>query len=329
METNEVIRKAVGAIIFVVGGLIGGSSQVAGTWANKLPPLVGIALAIFVMSVGVAVWRSDKKEENLNENAVVPDEELNSDKEPSKEDLDNTKEEQLKVNDEVQVDISNQNSGIQLSSDIMQAKLDNHSTGLERKEVNKNKIIAKEFLILIATSLLIALFYVGLLVYNSLISKTNERIYQVNILKAAQLDSLANSNNIRRSISDPLYNLYNELLNKHLDVPETYESFRKTLLNDTINQIKYYSYLKDVGYVKTMTFEDFRRVYFFSSGEDSMEDDYQIKLSEIKKGMKTERRLVVVNDLIIKVIIIIISIVYPIRFLVLSTAWSLKTLKSK
>ena len=28
METNEVIRKAVGAIIFVVGGLIGGSSQV-------------------------------------------------------------------------------------------------------------------------------------------------------------------------------------------------------------------------------------------------------------------------------------------------------------
>jgi hypothetical protein len=75
MESKRILLKVVGAVVFICGGLIGGAVNVPGTWVSKLPALLGVAIAIFVCSIGVSVWRAsngikaeDKESNTLDQN---------------------------------------------------------------------------------------------------------------------------------------------------------------------------------------------------------------------------------------------------------------------
>lgn len=96
MESKNIILKALGAVVFICGGLIGGAVNVPETWVSKLPALLGVAIAISVCSLGVFIWKSsnlidENSEEDFKDNDssdIQEDVERNGDKETNNEDLD-------------------------------------------------------------------------------------------------------------------------------------------------------------------------------------------------------------------------------------------------
>lgn len=59
MNYKKNLFKVIGATIFLLGGLIGGFSQTDGTWLSKKPFLF-LFLSLFIMGIGVTVWKSSK-----------------------------------------------------------------------------------------------------------------------------------------------------------------------------------------------------------------------------------------------------------------------------
>lgn len=57
------MRKILGAAVLVVGGLLGGLNEAISSRERSLASYVAILfLAIFIMGIGVALWKSSKGE---------------------------------------------------------------------------------------------------------------------------------------------------------------------------------------------------------------------------------------------------------------------------
>jgi len=62
MKTGTFLSKVIGAVLFICGGLVGGFSQVHGTFFSK-KPILGLFISLIIMSIGVAFWKSKKSDE--------------------------------------------------------------------------------------------------------------------------------------------------------------------------------------------------------------------------------------------------------------------------
>jgi len=63
MNYKKFLCKVIGALIFLLGGFIGGFTQSPGTWFSK-SPILFLFISLFIMSIGVIVWKSGNSERN-------------------------------------------------------------------------------------------------------------------------------------------------------------------------------------------------------------------------------------------------------------------------
>ena len=135
---------------------------------------------------------------------------------------------------------------------------------------------------------------------------------------------------------DTLYSLYENLKSLNYDVPNTYSSFRKTLINDTQNRISYYNYLKKANYkYVSSTFNDFNKTFFPNNSSAANSSD-TFQLNKLKKEISELESSInpgvhpspyKTNELLFIFCLITFIIVYPLRLFVAILKWSIKTLK--
>ena len=55
------MRKLLGALLFVAGGLLGGANETFSNRDRSLASHMGVlVLAVFIMTAGVSIWKSSK-----------------------------------------------------------------------------------------------------------------------------------------------------------------------------------------------------------------------------------------------------------------------------
>jgi hypothetical protein len=203
------------------------------------------------------------------------------------------------------------------------------------------KFIAKEILLFISGLVILLISFTTLITINSFRNKKQSRIK----IRTEQINDSIQF--ITRSIASAdttirLEELYTYGKTQKLDVPETYDSFENTLLNDMNNRKIYYDYLKQNNIeISQDNFEKFNNYYFDSIGNEKsnkdkakiLVDSFQNKLivfDSVKKNLNDQIQTSLnIKKYIITISIIIGSILYPLRLVIFLTIWSFKTLNDK
>ena len=140
MDPRKMIIKLVGAIVFICGIVIYGTANIDGSWLSKLPPFVDVFLALFVCSLGVAIWKAsnaikEEGEKNLkrdDSSGVTKGQVNNGEKKQSKTEPDTVEKEDKKVNTE-QKDEDKRSVGCESPAQVTNSKQYYYSKGREKK----------------------------------------------------------------------------------------------------------------------------------------------------------------------------------------------------
>ncbi len=212
-------------------------------------------------------------------------------------------------------------------------------------ELRTKKIIAKEFLTLIIVLLLSGLVGLCIYPYNSLrryqINKTEKEIAAQQI----KSDSLSFGYKKKRKVQETFFNAisseFNIAASNQNTVDKSWKVLSKVYHSDSIPirfektwDAELVRYIKSMGYKDGKAFENFVGENLLNKNDSlNYEQSENVNQSISKLEIKVTRykhNIFNSNEQIkfsLLVLIILLSIVYPIRFLILGIKWSLKTIK--
>ena len=214
-------------------------------------------------------------------------------------------------------------------------------------KLTTKKIFAREFLTLILILVLTGLFILI--------------IYSYNAYKQTKIDSIRETINFQNKKSDSLSNQYNEKLSAQrvffvaltsefsITDPEqnssdkTWKILRDSYYSDSMAikfeknwDAKLVSFLKSKGYESGNTFENFVGKNILTK-DDSINfqksDKINQSISGLEKNINNYHYQIISSDeqlrLSLWVLVILLIIIYPLRFLLIGIKWSIKTIKQQ
>lgn len=212
-------------------------------------------------------------------------------------------------------------------------------------KLNKKKIIAKEFLILMVCALVFVLAYIGTLPYNYFI---NSKIDNLQNETQPIKDSIET---LTKSFSDKIdkqkwffdeseklnatgsYNTYTELWDR-LEYLEKADSIQYKWENVWTSDLK--EIIQNIGFSNGNQFEQFIESNSLSTDEINQNNSaisLNNELDKIKSRIRTEKYKVLdaeeKTEFALACLIIFGILSYPLRYLFYAIRWSIKTLKQK
>jgi hypothetical protein len=212
-------------------------------------------------------------------------------------------------------------------------------------KLNKKKIIAKEFLILMVCALVFVLAYIGTLPYNYFV---NSKIDNLQNETQPIKDSIET---LTKSFSDKIdkqkwffdeseklnvtgsYNTYTELWDR-LEYLEKADSIQYKWENVWTSDLK--EIIQNIGFSNGNQFEQFIESNSLSTDEINQNNSaisLNNELDKIKSRIRTEKYKVLdaeeKTEFALACLIIFGILSYPLRYLFYAIRWSIKTLKQK
>lgn len=195
------------------------------------------------------------------------------------------------------------------------------------------KIIAREFLFLLGVLIIIILSYLSLRLYNYYHEKQRSNLNN-EISTLSIRDSLTNSYNIKIANQNNLY----EKLKNDFDVGDDknfWKRFCKLSNKDIIKNFWDIEWTKETkrilereGFKDTSSILSFIRENSITSQEELSFITTSHQIKEIQKKLQ-KHNPIDINNIILYIIVLSISILFVVRHLLYGVKWSIKTLNSK
>jgi hypothetical protein len=201
-------------------------------------------------------------------------------------------------------------------------------------EIKRKKFIAKEILVLFGAIIFCAIGSYFIVLWYAHKQKEWNQILETNAIIRGKIENINSTISNLDHNADTLYSLYQDLKLENLDVAETYNSFRNTLVNNNQNKIQYFNYLKKNNYKKIpANFDEFNKTFFVTAKYPDTSE--RKKLEEQLLNLQNSIEPVSVGYDFIgnkrkSVLIFVITtfvLVYPLRIIIATLRWSIQTLK--
>ena len=201
------------------------------------------------------------------------------------------------------------------------------------------KLIAKEFLILLTVIICVILSFVFAMCYNWFFGFKYNKIKTEILQKKKESDSLAAEFDIRiTNGKDYISRIYYALSEEHLinNMNSSENNFRINILSDTVYQNNIYLLLKNNidGFSRTLL--EFKNLIKFSLTIVMIENknksnrlkkeirELEVKQTGIMESFLSKSQI---ESIILNVLLVSVIILFPFRYIILSTKWSIKVLK--
>jgi len=201
------------------------------------------------------------------------------------------------------------------------------------------KIIAREFLIFIVALIIGFLIIFGTLCYNFILQIKEKNIQQTINEKGKLADSLAKSYNIKTfKDKDYISRVYSALndIGENSNNFKSEDTFRKIILNDSVYQKSVYHLLQNKIEGFTKSFMEFTNSLKIQLTQDDINKKVQSRAIETEINKLTQKGINLQNSYLntkekikisLYIFLLTILFLFPLRYLVYATNWSIKTLK--
>jgi hypothetical protein len=212
-------------------------------------------------------------------------------------------------------------------------------------KLNKKKIIAREFLILLSCIIISGIAFIGVYPYNFVIQSKIEKLEKTTIPLTYEIDSLESSINEKLSKQKWYYNenekkntigsykSYSELWGRLEYIQKSDSIIFKwdNVWNKDLIRI-----IKEIGFNTAQDFDKF--IFDNSLNPDELKkmekiDLIKTEVSKIRNEIrsKEDKLLNIADQIYFTLLVLLVTgiIAFPIRFLFYSIKWSIRTLKQK